>query len=145
MDPDCPGPVFEVNGNITVHQPLSEQDLNAARNGKLLKKLRDIKALCPGTCLKFNQSLKVIEISGASDDVHMAQEKVQECTGPTKSISLAVWCELLRTLWSPRPDPSPHILSGPCRPSPPTGEIVWHTPCYCMGKYSVAESRGDVH
>ena len=97
MDPDCPGPVFEVNGNITVHQPLSEQDLNAARNGKLLKKLRDIKALCPGTCLKFNQSLKVIEISGASDDVHMAQEKVQECTGPTKSISLAVWCELLRT------------------------------------------------
>lgn len=96
MDLGCPGPVFG-DGNITVHLPLSDRDLHAARTGKLQKKLRDIKALYPGTCLTLKDRLKVIEIVGTSDDVHMVKKKVQECIGPTKNLSPAVWYELLRT------------------------------------------------
>lgn len=87
--------------NLTVQMPLSEQDLRALKHTRGRRRLRDVEAKCPpGVLLKLNKDYGdygVLEISGPAEKVQMAQKRVEECTGPIKELSSAVWYELLRT------------------------------------------------
>ena len=85
---------------MIVQMPLSEQDLRALKHTRGRRRLRDVEAKCPpGVLLKLKKDgdYGVLEISGPAEKVQIAQKRVEECTGPIKELSSAVWYELLRT------------------------------------------------